>query len=150
MLGIVVTANLDSGLLVSTLADAGSPDVPVEVCESVALAGIWSLCWFDVSSIEPGDPHARRKRLLDTLLFGTRWSRAPMTYQGDDDEPEGRRVFLPVLTRMEGQHEVDVVLDDLRALYPTLVTGRNCFVRDPAFGGLSPSRGHRLRLVRSG
>lgn len=142
VLGIVARKRGSSPPLVRAFVGACLADASVEVSESVGLAGIWSLCWFDLTSVRGRQPHDRRKRLLNALLAGR---------AGGQEFPAEGRVFLPVLTPEESHQEVDVLRDDLRSLYPSLMISADCFVHDAASGGIAAlgAGAPRLRLVRS-
>jgi len=128
VLGILVSEEIDLTLSVLWCRDASAVHDHVTLRESVALSGIWSLCWFDIRlGDERTDADERRGRLLDAVVFGL---------QADRPGSTGRCVFFPVLTVVEAHHEVKVLLDDLKARYSALTFGRGCFVHLPARGGL--------------
>ena len=130
VLGVFVGRDLDSRLRVPESRSARPCCVCVTLRESVALAGIWSLCWFDLGSAAVGPRAAdRRQKLLDDLVASG---------PGGRTEPGEPRIFLPAFTPAEAQAEVDVLLEELRARYPSLAIGSDCLLTVPACGGLVP------------
>ena len=128
VLGILVREDVDLNLPVPRCGGASPANDDIAVRESVALSGIWSLCWFDLGLVdERNDAVERRRRLLDAFSSGS---------QTDRDKSAGRFVFFPVLTGAEVRHDVGELVDDLEARYPALAVGRDCFVHDPSRGGL--------------
>lgn len=136
LLGVVVRAGVDAGVMIRPLTSAGPANDAVKLRESVSLAGIWSLWWFEISSLNEIDRCERRKHLLDTLVRSD---------QADSDGPRGRPMFIPVLTARETTRGSAVLLDDLQERYPTLTIARECFVRDPALGMIVRPVGNRIR-----
>ena len=149
VLGVLVGEELDRSLPETARAEA---ETGVTLRDSVALSGIWSLCWFESraarGSAESGE---RRRRILDLVLRGE----AARSAGGD---PSPRRLFYPVVAPSEGRHEIAALHDALEIQYPALTIVRKAFADDPASTGIvesawsgPPSRSFALgRPLRSG
>jgi len=125
VLGICVDERLDGGLVASS---AECPFTAVDGAafrESVALAGIWSLCWFELAHSVSLSGTDRRRILLDT---------PELNDYREPGKPANRCLFLAVWTPAEARQDVSGSLHSLKAQYPALEIGSESFVDQPESG----------------
>lgn len=128
LVGIVVDPSFEANLVQLSRCGARASGGEVILRESVGIAGIWSLCRFDVRSCEgPRCTHDRRRDVVARLLRSGR---------SNADETVPRRVLLPVFSLTEACGPVDLAVEDLQRRLPTLEVGSECFAVDPQRGGI--------------
>ncbi|MEZ4404907.1 MAG: hypothetical protein R3A52_00235 [Polyangiales bacterium] len=126
VLGILVGAGFEGALPEPARTH---PDAEVTLAQSVDLAGVWSLCWFEARSPSPRGSSARRRWILDHVL-----PQASALAGGDRASPW--RVLFAVVPPSERLRDVDGARDALARRYPTLTIARGVFVDDPSRGGI--------------
>ncbi len=117
VLGTCVPERLDEGLVAPSAEGVRASSAGVAFRECVALAGIRSLCWFDLAERVGLSRTDRRRILLDA--------------------PEPDEELFPFLagTPAEAQEDVSAVLRRLEGRDPALEIGRESFV-DHREGGV--------------
>lgn len=131
VLGIFLSAQVDSNLGVQASCGGRSANDCVSLCEAVSVSGIWSLCWFEVGHL---DAHAsvdfRRRYLLDALT----------TFAA-----KRLHLFILALTSTESHQEIPALLDDLATAHPAIQFGKDCFVLNPTRGLVRVSKKHEVQ-----
>ncbi len=127
VLGICVHEHLDEGLFAPS-EDWLTTSVGVALRESVALAGIWSLCWFVLPRTVGPLGDERRRLILDTLDLDAAF---------DPKRSSKCRLLFAVWTPEEALQDVSGGLRGLQRLYPAWEIGRESFVDQPEGGVVS-------------
>lgn len=125
VIGVVVGRRPDGSLPEPWAELAAERDVGLR--ESVGVAGIWSLAWYDVPGVESREERwAARMRLLDLVARS----------QGEGPAKGAPRLkFFPVLASSEGP-ATDSLVQWMKARYPALGLIRTIFVDEPSMGGI--------------
>lgn len=128
VLGIFVREQVDEGLVAPGNECPRVDGSGFAFRESAALAGIWSLCWFELPRSVGLSGSDRRRILLDAL---------ELHENGYSARPERHGLFLAVWSPAEAQADVNAVLRGLVDRYPALEIGRESFVDHPEGGVVS-------------
>ena len=128
VLGICVGERLDGELVAPRGERPHARSLGVALRESVALAGVWSLCWFELPHLVSLSGADRRRTLLDAL---------ELDEDRDPGNPDKRCLFLAVWTPAEARHDVRGGLRGLVGRYPALEIGSEGFVDWPERGVVS-------------